>query len=223
LTKQASEAWTKLADELSEPAPFVKPKQPKGRAFSKLLAATHIADDDFKVAPENRVKAVNDLHREIAGYFLYDLGLRFQAFVKANPDLESGALNCLHSLIGGVESQCQIMREALYPFAEGYVEIAEPEVTGEGTVEQPPVEVVEQPADTQTESPVVEQPDYAKRMAAAEVEEVGEELAAGNKLSHRVATPAPAKRGKRGKHGALITYTAAERARFAAERGLIAA
>jgi hypothetical protein len=92
-------------------------------------------------------------------------------------------------------------------------------------VDSPVVEspVVEQPADTQTES---EPSAIEQKMAAGEKEIVAEELAAGGTMSQRdslAAAPAPATRGKRGKHGAPVTYTAEQRAQFAAERGLIAA
>jgi hypothetical protein len=55
---------------------------------------------------------VNALHKE-SEHLVYVLGSRLVAFAKANPDLELGAINCLHTAIDAIESQCSIAREAL--------------------------------------------------------------------------------------------------------------
>ena len=82
-----------------------------GNEASDIIST--VADDDYKVAPENRVKHVSGIHEEVAVYFVHDLGLRLRAFVKANPDLELDAVNSLHTVIDSVEAECARIREAL--------------------------------------------------------------------------------------------------------------
>jgi Protein of unknown function (DUF3102) len=68
-------------------------------------------------ATDNRIEQVN-AQFSVVEPFVYDIGPRFIAFVKANPDLEADAIRSLHSAIDAFESICRDMREPLIEIGE---------------------------------------------------------------------------------------------------------